>query len=116
MRDDGTKLMALEVSLDAFAKKLGPKLAPQHVQHPAALRINQVSEQIGRIIVAPKNDGTRIFRHGAIDEPARAVEHAVEKILLAVLMAVVKVRVIRREAFVQPDLAPVFARHQISEP
>ena len=84
------------------------------MQHPAALLIRAVVELLPGIVVGPIDNR---FVFGPV--PQYAVRDAVEVIqhgVTPVLVAVVELLVIHGKSLVQPQVAPVLARHVVAEP
>ena len=108
------KLETLKVSLDAAAIKVLAQLAAQHVQHPTAFRIRQKAELLLRI--APIATHNRVGLVRLAENAFGALIHAVAHRVRSVLMPFVQRVVIRREAFVQPQVRPILAGDQIAKP
>src|SRR6056297_1538719 len=85
------------------------------MQNPTALGIGAVIELLHRILIAVVHNWFFIIllRQNAV---RRVSVQTVQRGIAPVLMSLVEMRVERREAFVQPQMAPVFASDVIAEP
>src|SRR5262245_25064084 len=106
--------MTLQVSPDATAIEFIAQLATEHVENPASLRIGVKAELVfGKIEVA-SNDGIGVVELDS--DAARALIHHIKEFIVPVLSALVEAFVVGGEAFVKPEVRPVFAGHEVAEP
>jgi hypothetical protein len=106
--------VAVQIRADAAAIQVRAELAAQHVQHPRALRVGEVVEHLLRLAELPPHDAPRLVlvRENAF---GRAVQ-GVKRFVRAAEVALPEPIVVGGKALVQPDLAPVLARHEVAEP
>ena len=84
------------------------------MQDPASLRIGEVIKLVfGRLEISAHH-GVRLIRMN--ENSFGAVIHPIKKIIPPMLVILVKLLVVGGEAFVQPQVRPIFARDQIAEP
>ena len=103
----------LHIRMDALAVQLRPEPAADHVQHPRALRIHAVAELLHRVAVVAPHDRLCVRRR---EDALRLFPHLEQHRIAPVALLLVERGVVRRKAFVQPQVRPVAARHQIAEP
>ena len=107
--------MLFEVGLNARPIKVIAELRPQHVQHPTALGIGAEVELLHGVCVFVKDDRSFVVVLGQ-HAIGRVFVEAVEHCIAAERVSLVEMRVVRCEALVEPEVAPIFAGHQITKP
>ena len=120
--DDGAQILghhiavsvSLQVRPDATPVKFLAQLRAEHVQHPAALRIGEVTEHFTGRIVSPADNRVGVIRH-ARDLPGALIKFVQHRVA-PVFVAVIERLVVRGETFVEPDVAPILARDEVAEP
>ena len=113
-RRDIPVAVPLQIGFDAPAIKVFAQLRTQHVEHPGTLGISQIPEHLGRLVEIPAHDRVGVVGH-ARDTPRISIQ-VIQHGVMSVLIAIEQNLVIRRKTFVQPDVAPVFAGHEITKP
>ena len=114
-RDDAGELVLLQIAAHRPAVDVLAQLAAEHVQHPASLGIGAEVELLPSALVPTVDDraGVVLFaEHAVLGVFVQAVEH----LIAAQSVAHVQVRVVRGEALIQPQVAPIFAGDKIAKP
>src|SRR5512139_557044 len=108
--------MLVEVVLERAEEHLVSEVVAQHVEDAAALLVEVVIEDVDRLVVELRGDRAAIAARVLAEVRLLPVLELEVGGVAALVVLAPEVLGVRREALVQPALAPVAAGDEIAEP
>ena len=106
--------MAFKIGLHDPAIEIFAELAADHVQNPAPLGIRMEAELVVGAVKVAAHDGVSVV--GLVQDGVGITAHLVEESIAPVFMTGVKRVVVGGKTFVQPEMRPILARHEVAKP
>ena len=106
--------VTFKIGFDAAAIEIYAELGTESVQHPTAFRIGEEVEHIIRRIVGAPDNGIDVVADAG--DLTRAGVKLIQHGVATIFVGIEERFVIGGEAFVEPDVAPIFASDKVAEP